>query len=79
MATRYGSDGQAWIDFDWTAIPQRQKDLMELYAMAEGISVDTLQRDFEATLMERMGVTVDQKALAREKEREALVEEITEV
>ena len=47
MATRYGSDGQQWIDFDWTAIPQRQKDLMEAYALAEGISVDTLQRDFE--------------------------------
>ena len=72
MATRYGTDGQAWIDFDWTTIPQRQKDLMELYANAEGISVDTLQRDFEATLMSKLGVEVDLKALAREKERAAL-------
>ena len=54
MATRYDSAGELWVDFDWTAIPQRQKDLMEAYALAEGISVDTLQRDFEQTILERM-------------------------
>ena len=78
MATRYGTDGQAWIDFDWTTIPQRQKDLMEVYALAEGISVDTLQRDFEQTLMAKLGVEVDQKAAARQEERDAVVEKITE-
>ena len=54
MATRYDSAGELWVDFDWTAIPQRQKDLMEVYARAESISLDTLQRDFEQTILERM-------------------------
>ena len=54
MATRYDSAGELWIDFDWTAIPQRQRDLMEIYARTEGITVDTLQRDFEQTILERM-------------------------
>ena len=63
MDTRYGSDGQRWVDFDWTPIPQKQKDLMELYALAEGISVDTLQRDFEQTIMERIGIEIDQDRL----------------
>ena len=54
MATRYDSAGQLWVDFDWTMIPQRQKDLMEVYARAEAVSLDTLQRDFEQTILERM-------------------------
>ena len=79
MATRYDSAGQLWVDFDWTTIPQRQKDLMELYAVAESISVDTLQRNFEQILLERMGVEIDQKAADRQEERQALVEKITEI
>ena len=60
MATHYGTDGQLWADFDWSPIPQRQKDLMELYARGEGISVDTLQRDFEQTIMAKIGIEIDQ-------------------
>ena len=63
MATRYDSAGQLWVDFDWTPIPQRQKDLMELYAVAESISVDTLQRNFEQTIVENLGIEIDQTRL----------------
>ena len=79
MATRYDSAGQLWADFDWSPIPQRQKDLMEIYAVAEGISVDTLQRDFEQTLMAKLGIEIDQKAADRQEERQALVAQITEI
>ena len=54
MATRYDSAGELWVDFEWTAIPQRQKDLMEIYARAEGISLATLEWDFEQTILERL-------------------------
>ena len=54
LSTRYDSAGQLWVDFNWSPIPQRQKDLMEVYAVAEGVTVDTLQRDFEQTILERM-------------------------
>ena len=79
MTTRYGTDGQLWADFDWSPIPQRQKDLMEVYARAEGISLDTLQRDFEQTLMAKLGIEIDQKVAARQKEQEALADGIAEI
>ena len=60
MVTRYDKSGQAWIDFDWTTIPLRQRDLMELYSAAEGITIDNLERDFEQTIMAKMGIEIDQ-------------------
>ena len=72
MATRYDSAGELWVDFNWTTIPQRQKDLMEVYARAEGISVDTLQRDFEQTLLERLRMFQAEAVAKRERhDREA--------
>ena len=60
MTTRYDSAGQLWFDINWTMIPQRQKDLMELYALEEGISVDTLQQDFNQTILDFFRLQIDQ-------------------
>ena len=81
MATRYDSAGELWVDFNWTTIPQRQKDLMEVYARAEGISVDTLQRHFEQTLLERLRMfqTVAKRERHAQEAQEHRTAEIAEV
>ena len=58
MVSRYDKDGQLWVDFDWTMIPQRQKDLMEAYALAESVSLDTLEDDFSKIILENLGLEI---------------------
>ena len=67
MVSRYDKDGQLWIDFDWGLIPQRQKDLMEAYALAEGVSVDTLQQDFSKTILDNLGLEIGLDKAKRER------------